>query len=202
MEFITVSKDMKDQVGKNAASYGNSGKMVVLIDDEKLERMATDESFRRKYEGIIASAGNKMTAAKNSLASTGASIKNFGMTVDSNGNESFFATVEKSLDQQKERIAKKAAEKKEQKAKEKKKAQKEAAEERLEKSREEKAQKTDDTTGTEDIEKEDEKEYITFEAKSMDELLSKLTSYTFDAASAMVMTESERMLGTQIDFKG
>ena len=42
MEFITVSKDMKAQVQQNAASYGNANKMVVLIDEEKLERMATD----------------------------------------------------------------------------------------------------------------------------------------------------------------
>ena len=108
MEFITVSKDMKAQVQQNAASYGNANKMVVLIDEEKLERMATDESYRKKYEGIIAMSQNKMDAAKNSLASTGASVKNFGMSVDSNGKESFFATVEKSGDLQKKRIEKKA----------------------------------------------------------------------------------------------
>ena len=44
MEFITVSKDMKAQVQQNAAAYGNANKMVVLIDEEKLERMATDEA--------------------------------------------------------------------------------------------------------------------------------------------------------------
>ena len=53
MEFIAVSKDMKAQVQQNAASYGNANKMVVLIDEEKLERMATDESYRKKYEGIL-----------------------------------------------------------------------------------------------------------------------------------------------------
>ena len=36
MAFITVSKDMKAQVQQNAASYGNANKMVVLIDEEKL----------------------------------------------------------------------------------------------------------------------------------------------------------------------
>ncbi len=95
MEFIAVSKDMKAQVQANAAAYGNANKMVVLIDEEKLERMAEDESFRKKYEGIIATSQTKMTEARNSLTSRGASVKNFGMSVDSNGNESFFATVEK-----------------------------------------------------------------------------------------------------------
>ena len=68
MEFITVSKDMKAQVQQNAAAYGNANKMVVLIDEEKLERMATDESFRKKYEGIIASSQSKMMQAKMGLS--------------------------------------------------------------------------------------------------------------------------------------
>ena len=44
MDFILVSKDMKSQVAANAAAYGNANKPVVLIDDGKLERMATDEA--------------------------------------------------------------------------------------------------------------------------------------------------------------
>ena len=79
MEFITVSKDMKAQVQQNAAAYGNANKMVVLIDEEKLERMATDESFRKKYEGIIASSQSKMMQAKMGLSSSGSNVKNFGM---------------------------------------------------------------------------------------------------------------------------
>jgi hypothetical protein len=52
MEFIAVSQDMKSQVQANAAAYGNASKQVVLIDDAKLEQMANDESFRKKYEGM------------------------------------------------------------------------------------------------------------------------------------------------------
>ena len=159
MEFIAVSKDMKAQVQANAAAYGNANKMVVLIDEEKLERMATDESFRKKYEGIIAMSQTKMAEAKNSLTSSGASVKNFGMSVDSNGKESFFATVEKSQDLQKKRIEKKAAEKKEQKAKEKKKAEKEAREERLQKAKDKKTDKTADEEDLQNID--DGKEYVT-----------------------------------------
>ncbi len=129
LDFIAVSKDMKAQVQQNAASYGNASKMVVLIDEEKLERMATDESFRKKYEGIIAMSQSRLAEAKNSLASTGASVKNFGMSVDEDGKESFFATVEKSQNMQKKRIEKKAAQKK---AVEKK-AEKKAAEAKAEK---------------------------------------------------------------------
>ena len=203
MEFITVSKDMKAQVQQNAAAYGNANKMVVLIDDEKLERMATDESYRKKYEGIIAMSQSKMDAAKNSHASTGASVKNFGMSVDSNGKESFFATVEKSQDLQKKRIEKKAAEKKEQKAREKKKAEKEAREERLQKAKDKKTEKPDKTDDEDEVKNvDDDKEYVTIEAKSMDELISKVQSYSYENASNRVMTATERMIGGHVDFRG
>ena len=140
------------------------------------------------------------TEAKNSLTSSGASVKNFGMSVDSNGKESFFATVEKSQDLQKKRIEKKAAEKKEQKAKEKKKAEKEAREERLQKAKDKKAEKTD--SDKEDAEAIDNEEYITFEANSVDELIFKVQNYSYNSAAGRVMTESERMVGSKFDIKG
>lgn len=200
MEFIAVSKDMKAQVRQNAASYGNANKMVVLIDEEKLERMATDESYRKKYEGIIAMAQTKMSEAKMGLASSGASVKNFGMSVDSNGKESFFATVNKSSDLQKKRTEKKAAEKKAQKLQEKKKAEKKAQEERIQKARDKKAEKED--TDKDDSRIKDDEEYVTFEADSMDELLSKMQTYSYNNASGKVMTQAEQMVGTKIDFRG
>ncbi len=200
MEFIAVSKDMKAQVQANAAAYGNANKMVVLIDEEKLERMATDESFRKKYEGIIAMSQTKMAEAKNSLTSSGASVKNFGMSVDSNGKENFFATVEKSQDLQKKRIEKKAAEKKAAKQQEKKKAEKKAQEERIQKAKDKKAEKTD--SDKEDAEAIDNEEYIIFEANSVDELLFKVQNYSYNSAAGRVMTESERMVGSKFDIKG
>jgi hypothetical protein len=199
MEFITVSKDMKAQVQQNAAAYGNANKMVVLIDEEKLERMATDESFRKKYEGIIASSQSKMMQAKMGLSSSGSNVKNFGMSVDSNGKESFFATVGKSQDLQKKRIEKKAAEKKEQKIKEKKKAEKKAQEERMNKAKDSKAEKTKDKDDT-DIYEDEEFEII--EANSLDDLLSKVQTYSYNNAASRVMTDTERAVGTRVDFKG
>ncbi|MCR4842529.1 MAG: DUF6033 family protein [Eubacterium sp.] len=199
MEFITVSKDMKSQVQMNAASYGNANKMVVLVDDEKLERMATDEAYRKKYEGIIAMSQAKLAEAGQSLAASGASVRSFGMSVDENGKESFFATVEKSLDIQKQRIERKAEEKREHRAAERKKAEKEAREERL--------HKTDDKedAGTEDsVEKSavDDKEYVTFEARFLDDLLAKIREYSYNSASSRVMTDAEMMVGGSVDYKG
>ena len=199
MEFITVSKDMKSQVQQNAAAYGNANKMVVLIDEEKLERMATDESFRNKYEGIIASSQAKMLQAKMGLSSSGIGVKNFGMSVDSNGNESFIATVNKSQDLQKKRIEKKAAEKKQHKLEEKRKAEKKAQEDRINKAKEKKAEKTKDKDDTEIPEDE---EYEIIEANSLDDLLSKVQTYSYNSAASRVMTDTEKMVGGRIDFKG
>lgn len=205
MEFITVSKDMKAQVQQNAAAYGNANKMVVLIDEEKLERMATDEAFRNKYEGIIASSQAKMMQAKMGLTSSGANIKNFGMSVDSNGKESFFATVSDSLDLQKKRLEKKAAEKKAEKAKEKKAAEKEAREERIQKAKDKKAKKTESDKPSSDkneIEEADDEKFVIFEADSMEDLLSKVQTYAYNSSSNKILATSERTLGTTIDFKG
>ena len=199
MEFITVSKDMKAQVQQNAAAYGNANKMVVLIDEEKLERMATDESFRKKYEGIIASSQSKMMQAKMGLSSSGSNVKNFGMSVDSNGKESFFATVGKSQDLQKKRIEKKAAEKKEQKIKEKKKAEKKAQEDRINKAKDSKAEKAKDK---DDMDIYEEEEFEIIEANSLDDLLSKVQTYSYNNAASRVMTDTERAVGTRVDFKG
>ena len=219
MEFIVVSKDMKDQVKANAAMYGNAKKQVVLIDEEKLERMATDGDYRNKYEGIIAMSQAKLTQAKNSLAATGANVKNFGISVDEKGNESFFATVEKSGQAQKERIEKKAAEKKEAKKAEKKAEQKKAEKERLEKKAEErKAEKKEAEekllearleNGTDAVADEgeetveaDDKEYVTISSNSLNSLINKVQNYSFGNASDRVMTEAEKMVGGHIDFKG
>jgi len=207
MEFIAVSSEMKNLVKQNAAMYGNASKQVVLIDEEKLEKMATDEDYRNKYEGIIAMSQSRLNDLKNSLASSGASVKNFGMSVDENGHESFFATIEKSTELQKERIEKKAEEKKEQKAAEKKKAEKELQEERIENAREKrKAEREEFSEGDEAADKlpgeDDDREYITFESHSLSELISKVSTFVYNSASAHVMTDAEKAVGSNIDFKG
>ncbi len=207
MDFIVVSSDMKAKVQQNAAAYGNANKQVVLIDEEKLERMATDEDYRNKYEGIIAMSQSRLLEAKNSLAASGAPVKNFGMSVDSSGTEKFFATVEKSGELQKQRLEKKAQEKKEQKAAEKKKAAKEAAQDRIDKAREKKkAEKAEKAEGSADeadaAEIPDDKEYVTLSSNSLGDLISKVQTYSYNNASARVMTDAERAVGGHIDFRG
>ena len=61
MDFILVSADQKEQAKSQAGSYANANKMVVLIDEEKIEKMAEDENYRKQYEGIIANAATGLS---------------------------------------------------------------------------------------------------------------------------------------------
>ncbi len=109
MDFILVSSDMKQQAKANAGRFANPNRMVVLIDEEKIEKMAEDEDFRKQYEGIISSAAHKMPQI---------------------GTATFFAVIDKSLAAQKDRIEKNAAKKAEAKKQDKKAAEKKRAEDK------------------------------------------------------------------------
>lgn len=192
MDFILVSKDMKETAEANASRYANANKTVVLIDEEKIERMASDEEYRKKYEGIISGAQAQIQQMQKQISSgAGASnVKTFGIKINDGGNASFFAVIDKSLAAQKERIQKKS----EEKAAEKKKAEKEARNEKLEEYRSGKRGKTDKADGKES------KDYETVTAGSMEELMKKIDDVIYAVMSDSVETETEKMIGRNIDF--
>lgn len=111
MDFVLVSNDQVDNAEQKAAKYANPSRTLVLIDAEKIEKMAEDEDYRKKYEDIIRNAGSRLDQMKQSLGSLVKDVKTFGIKVDDNGNTSFFAVVDKSLAAQKERIEKQSKEK-------------------------------------------------------------------------------------------
>lgn len=189
MDFILVSKDMKAVAQSQAGSYANANKMVVLIDEDKIERMAEDENYRKKYEGIISGATSQMQQLKSSLTASGAKVKGYGMQVNDGGNTSFFAVIDKSLQAQKKRIEKKA----QQRAEDKKKAQKEEKEKRAEKAKAEKEGKADGPGKP----KED---LVTVTASSIDELLNKINDTMFAAMSDNMETEAEKRVGHNFDY--
>lgn len=88
-DFILVSRDQKENAKANAAKYANGYKTVVLIDEDKIEQMATDEKFRKQYEGILSGAAAQIQQLKTSLQSSGAQVKGFGMQVNDGGTLSF-----------------------------------------------------------------------------------------------------------------
>lgn len=195
-DFILVSEDQKANVQANAGKYANNIKTVVLIDEDKIERMATDESYRKKYEGILSGASSQLEQLKSSMEKSGANVKGYGMQVNDGGTASFFAVMKKSSSDQKARIEKSAEKKKVEKKAAEKKAEKKKEEARLEKS---KSSKTDKTN---DIDNIDDEETVTITANSIEELMNKISDYTFAERSDSVQTDTEKMVGQHVDFRG
>lgn len=182
MDFILVSADQKEQAEANAAKYGSNKSLIVLIDEDKIEKMAEDESYRKKYEGILDKATGQFAQMKESLGSNADSVKAFGMKFDDYGNASFFAVVDKSLAAQRERIQQRHDQKvADKKAADKKAAKKEQQEKILEKQKR-----------PEDL--------VTVEASSWDELLQKINETVAMGRSDMVQTQAETYVGQQFDY--
>ncbi|MBO4902388.1 MAG: hypothetical protein J5518_06310 [Lachnospiraceae bacterium] len=220
-DFILVSNDRKGQVAANAASYGNASKPVILIDEEKLERMATDDSFRKKYEGIIESSLPQLQSMKNSLSSSGAAVKNFGMAVGQDGKTSFFATLEKASEEQNKIQAKHQARRKAERIKERKNAEKHDREDRIDRQRRKNHpdEETQDETWmrgeseaqnrafeqSEDFlenSREKLKEFIELHSDSVQELVRQASELAFGNTEAGILAEEESKIGGHIDFRG
>lgn len=185
MDFILVSDDMIDQAKANSASYANPTKTVVLISEEKVERMATDEEYRKQYEGIIQNATAQLAQMQQGFESTGANVQGYGIQVDDNGTASYFAVLKKASAAQKERIAEQAAEKKAEKKAAAKKAEEQRNEEQLKEAA--KSDKSDDVT--------------VISASSVEELLQKISDYAFEERSNVVQTPEEKLVGQHFDFQ-
>lgn len=190
LDFILVSSDMKEQAEANAGQYAQANRTVVLIDEEKIERMAEDEEYRKKYEGIISGAAAQLLQIKNSIQSRGQGVKSYGIKINDGGNASFFAVIDKSLAEQRKRMEAKA----EEKADAKKKSAKEEREEKLEELR---SPKDKPSYSVSDLEN-----YVTVTAGSVEELLKKIDDVYYESMSDSVQTESEQQVGQHIDYRG
>lgn len=195
-DFILVSEEQKANAQANAGKYANNIKTVVLIDEDKIERMATDENYRKKYEGILSGASSQLEQLKSSMEKSGANVKGYGMQVNDGGTATFFAVMKKSSSDQKARIEKSAEKKKAEKKVAEKKAEKKKEEARLEKS---KSSKTDKSNNTDNI---GDEETVTITANSIEELMKKISDYSFDERSDSVQTDTEKMIGQHVDFRG
>ena len=207
MDFVLVSKDMKEQVEANAAAYGKANKTVVLIDDEKIEKMASDEKYASKIEATIKGAEAQIKALSSGLASTGADVQGYGMKINDDGTATLFATLKNSSKAQKARIEKKAAKKKaEEKAArklEEKKAHKKDKDRDISNKHisDKDAKVADNTNKTRDKDRiPDEDEYVTITANTADELLKKIADQAMLFRSDSVRTQEEMMVGQHFDF--
>ncbi len=195
MEFVLVSADQKEQAKAHAGSFANPNKPVVLIDEEKIERMAEDESYRKKYEGLIAMSESQLKEMSAGLSSTGANVKGFGMEVHDDGTASFFAVMGKSMNETRAKLSEQRAEKKAAAKTEAKKAEKKAEKQAAEKKRAE--QRADKKAQSEKPAKED---VIT--ADSVEALMQKVSDYQMAKRADEVLTEEELSVGAHIDLKG
>ncbi len=193
MDFVLVSKDMKEYAKPNASSFGAPNRLVVLIDEEKIERMATDPQYREKYEGIIARAQYQMPQLK-SILQEKSGVKTIGMQVNDNGTASFFAVMQKSSKEMTEKTAAKREAKKKAEKAELAKEQKEKVQEKLRSKAAEHADKSEPS--------EDEEDYVILQADSIEELMRKIDDYNFNLRADSIQTPAEKLVGQSIDFKG
>lgn len=185
LNFVLVASDKKQEAEMMKGSFANASALTVLIDTDKIERMAEDEAYRAKYETILDNAATGLSQFKTQLGSKADSVKAFGMSFNKDGKASFFAVVDKSLAAQRERIEKNAEKKKEAKKAEAKKAQKEKNRERLEERKKADGQ---------------EEETVTITADSPEELVRKLDEYYQQELFSVVRTDEEKAVGSRFDF--
>lgn len=208
-DFILVSSAEKENARANAGKYANSIKTVVLIDEEKIERMATDENYRKQYEAILSGASNQIDQIKAAAQSAGATLNGIVMQVNDDGTTSFFAALKKSNEAQRARIERRAEQKKLEKKEAQKKAEKEQSQERIQQAHKNKSENVkdngiDDKTSNKSDDKTEgyDGEIVTIMADSLDSLLRKIEEYGFNERSNSIQTESELQIGQNIDFRG
>ncbi len=179
MDFILVSADMKEEAEANAGKYGSNKSLIVLIDDEKIEKMAEDAQYREKYEKVLRGATTQFAQMKQDLGSNADNVKAFGMKVNDNGTASYFAVIDKSLATQKKRIEEKAEKNRE----DKKKAEQQKRKDKLD-------GKYSDSA----------KDEVTVTASSWDELLKKINDTIGEWYGNSVRTQEESWVGQQFDY--
>ena len=196
LDFILVSKDQKEYAKANASKYSNPNKMVVLIDEEKIERMAVDEDYRKQYESAISQGANGLTQLKSRLANMGLNVKSCGMNVYDNGATSFFATMDQSFKAQnktaQERLAKKKAAKKAEDKTAAKKAEEKKRQEKLEESR------TERREIREEFYDNDGDDEVTFTADSIDDLISQIENADY-LVRRDIRSSYEKQIGQKFD---
>lgn len=129
MDFMVANYSSEEEA--QAMLSRGTKEYSVLIEPELLEKMAADEATKEKYLGIIDEATGNIKSMREQLSDDETKeVKSIGMSIDANGKVTYFATLEKMNERQRERIEKAREEKKEEKAEA---AKKEAEAKKLEK---------------------------------------------------------------------
>lgn len=186
MSFVLVASDRKQEADAMKNSFATPNGMTVLIDTDKIERMATDEKYRAQMESKIQAASSGLSQMAQTVG-TKPGVNSYGMSYK-DGRASFFAAVDKSFAEQRKMIDKRAAKKREDAKAEKKKAAKKADEERIEKRRADRKDRTE------------ESDEVIITADSIEELMRKIEDYEMNYLTDHMRTEEEKMRGQSVDY--
>lgn len=198
MSFVLVASDKKQEADAMKNSFATPNGMTVLIDTDKIERMAVDEKYRAMIESKIQTASSGMNQMAKTVG-TKPGVKSYGMQYK-DGRASFFAAVDKSFAEQRKMIEKRAAKKKEDAKAEKKKAAKKADEERLEKRRTDRKDRADGREYMDRADRAEKTDEVVITANSIEELMRKIEDYEMGYLTDHVRTEEEKMVGQSVDY--
>lgn len=109
-EIVVVSSDQADQATEIASRVRTNKSTVIVISEDELEKMATDEETRTKNEALLDEAMKQLPEAMKKMTESGLDVKTMGIEIK-DGTTNYFAVIDKSMQAQKERIEAKQEEK-------------------------------------------------------------------------------------------
>lgn len=179
MADVIVADYHTDEEANQIMSTASKDYAIVITPD-MIEKMASDEEAKTKYEGLIDASFGNMDSIKEQLGEDADKISKIGMSIDAEGKIKYFAV----LDSQREQDAKRLEEQKEAKAKEKAEKKKEEEKERI------------------NMQKHKTTKMVT--ADSMEELIRKIKESKLDEENQNMIfartAQEEANKGAQIDF--
>ena len=116
-EIVVVGSDKADQVSEIASEIKTNKSTVIVVTEDELEKMATDEETRNKNEALIDEAMQKLPEAVKKINDAGLNTKTVGIEIK-DGTVNYFAVIDKSIQAQKDRIESKLEEKRAEKKEE------------------------------------------------------------------------------------
>ncbi len=104
MDFVVANYSSTGEAQSLMA--GSSKEYSAVIEPELLEKMASDEEAYEKYTGILEDAQGQLGNMVKQLGDDAGKVTKMGISLDKEGNASYFAELEKSSEAQRERIEK------------------------------------------------------------------------------------------------
>lgn len=109
-EIIVVGADQADKATEIASNVRTNKSTVIVLTEDELEKMATNEETRTKNEALLDEALQQLPEAMKKMTESGLDVKTMGIEIK-DGTTNYFAVIDKSIQAQKEHIEGKLEEK-------------------------------------------------------------------------------------------